>query len=55
MSHNVPAVYDVLAALISKCVAFAGPTKCGWSEPWEWSGAERPRRTEPRAANGGEA
>jgi hypothetical protein len=40
IAHNVPAVYDVLAARISKCVAFAGPTKCGWSEPWEWSVAE---------------
>jgi hypothetical protein len=29
---------------------FAGPTKCGWSEPWEWSEAERPRQTKPRAA-----
>jgi putative component of membrane protein insertase Oxa1/YidC/SpoIIIJ protein YidD len=25
MSHNVSAVYDVLAARISKCVAFAYP------------------------------
>jgi hypothetical protein len=40
MLHNVPAVYDVLAARISKCAAFAGPTKCRWSEPWEWSVAE---------------
>jgi hypothetical protein len=40
MSHNVPAVYDVLAARISKCVAFAGPTKCGGGLPWEWSEAE---------------
>jgi hypothetical protein len=40
ISHNVPAVYDVLAARISKCVAFAGPTKCGWSEAWEWSVAK---------------
>jgi hypothetical protein len=39
MAHNVPAVYDVLAARISKCVAFAGRPKCGWSEPWE--GAKR--------------
>jgi hypothetical protein len=28
IAHNVPAVYDVLAARISKCVAFAGPAKC---------------------------
>jgi hypothetical protein len=35
MAHNVPAVYDVLAARISKCVAFAGPTKCGGGFAWE--------------------
>jgi hypothetical protein len=35
MAHNVSAVYDVLAARISKCVAFAGPTKCGWRLAWE--------------------
>jgi hypothetical protein len=40
IAHNVPAVYDVLAARIEKCVAFLGPTKCGCSEPWEWSVAE---------------
>jgi hypothetical protein len=40
IAHNVPAVYDVLAARISKCVAFAGPTKCGWRLAWEWSVAE---------------
>jgi hypothetical protein len=49
MSHNVPAVYDVLTARIKKCAAFLGLAKCGWSEPWE--GAQRrPRRTEPRGA-----
>jgi hypothetical protein len=31
----IPAVYDGLAARIRKCVAFPGPTNCGWSEPWE--------------------
>jgi hypothetical protein len=35
IAYNVPAVYDVLAARISKCVAFAGPTKCGGDLPWE--------------------
>jgi hypothetical protein len=35
IAHNVPAVYDVLAAQISKCVAFAGPTKCGGGFAWE--------------------
>jgi hypothetical protein len=35
MSYNVPAVYDVLAARIGKCEAFAGPTKCGWRLAWE--------------------
>jgi hypothetical protein len=38
-AHNVPAVYDVLAARIKKCAAFLGLAKCGWSEPWE--GAQR--------------
>jgi hypothetical protein len=28
IAYNVPAVYDVLAARISKCAAFAGPAKC---------------------------
>jgi hypothetical protein len=37
MSPNVPAVYDVLAARIEKCVAFLGPTKCGGVLAWEWS------------------
>jgi hypothetical protein len=50
MSPNVPAVYDGLPARIEKCVAFLGLANCGCSEPWEWSAAERPRRTEPRAA-----
>jgi hypothetical protein len=49
MSHNVPAVYDVLPARIRACVARPGLAKCGWSDPWEWSVAERPRRTEPRS------
>jgi hypothetical protein len=30
-SPNVPAAYDGLAARIRKCVAFPGPTNCGWS------------------------
>jgi hypothetical protein len=40
IAHNVPAVYDVLAAWISKCVAFAGRTKCAGAMAWEWSVAE---------------
>jgi hypothetical protein len=40
MAHNVPAVYDVLAARIEKCVAFLGPTKCAGAAAWEWSEAE---------------
>jgi hypothetical protein len=40
MAHNVPAVYDVLAARISKCAAFAGRTKCAGATAWEWSAAE---------------
>jgi hypothetical protein len=35
IAHNVPAVYDVLAARISKCEAFAGRTKCGGVLAWE--------------------
>jgi hypothetical protein len=35
ISHNVPAVYDVLAARIRKCVAFPGPKKCGGVLAWE--------------------
>jgi hypothetical protein len=35
IAHNVPAVYDVLAARISKSVAFAEPAKCGGGLPWE--------------------
>ena len=44
MSHNVLAVYDVLATRIGKrkginpflpAFAFAGLPKCGCSEPWE--------------------
>jgi hypothetical protein len=35
IAHNVPAVYDVLAARISKCVAFAGPAKCAGATAWE--------------------
>jgi hypothetical protein len=55
IAHNVPAVYDVLAARISKCVAFAGPTKCGWSEPWEWSVANDLGERNPEPPTGGEA
>jgi hypothetical protein len=40
IAHNVPAVYDVLAARISKCVAVAGRTKCAGGFAWEWSEAE---------------
>jgi hypothetical protein len=40
MAYNVPAVYDVLAARIRKCVAFPGPTKCGGGFEWEWSVAK---------------
>jgi hypothetical protein len=35
MSHNVPAVYDVLPARIRACVARPGLAKCGWSGAWE--------------------
>jgi hypothetical protein len=35
MAHNVPAVYDGLAARIEKCVAFLGPTNCGGGFAWE--------------------
>jgi hypothetical protein len=31
ISHNVPAVYDGLAARIEKCVAFLGLANCGCS------------------------
>jgi hypothetical protein len=37
---NAPTVYDVLAARISKCVAFAGRTKCAGATAWEWIAAE---------------
>jgi hypothetical protein len=40
ISHNVPAVYDGLAARIRKCVAFSGPTNCAGATAWEWSEAE---------------
>jgi hypothetical protein len=40
ISHNVPAVYDGLAARIEKCVAFLGPTNCGGVLAWEWSATE---------------
>jgi hypothetical protein len=40
IAHNVPAVYDVLAARISKHVVFAGPTKCAGATAWEWSVAK---------------
>jgi hypothetical protein len=35
ISHNVPAVYDGLAARIRKCVAFSGPTNCAGAMAWE--------------------
>jgi hypothetical protein len=35
ISHNVPAVYDGLAARISKCTAFPGPTNCAGAMAWE--------------------
>jgi hypothetical protein len=35
MAHNVPAVYDGLAARISKCAAFAGRTNCAGGFAWE--------------------
>jgi hypothetical protein len=40
IAYNVPAVYDVLAARISKCAAFAGRTKCAGATAWEWSVAK---------------
>jgi hypothetical protein len=40
IAHNVPVVYDGLAARIKKCVAFLGPTNCGGGFAWEWSEAE---------------
>jgi hypothetical protein len=39
-AYNVPAVYDVLTARISKCVAFAGRAKCAGATAWEWSEAK---------------
>ena len=50
ISHNVPAVYDGLAARISKCVAFAGLPNCGCSEPWEPLGDLGERNPEPPQA-----
>jgi hypothetical protein len=35
IAHNVPAVYDGLAARIRKCAAFPGPTNCGGGFAWE--------------------
>jgi hypothetical protein len=35
IAHNVPAVYDGLAARIRKCAAFPGPTNCGGVLAWE--------------------
>jgi hypothetical protein len=35
IAHNVSAVYDVLAARISKHVVFAGWTKCAGGFAWE--------------------
>jgi hypothetical protein len=40
ISHNVPAVYDVLPARIRACVARPGLAKCGEVLAWEWSVAE---------------
>jgi hypothetical protein len=40
ISHNVPAVYDVLPARIEKCVAFLGLAKCAGATAWEWSTAQ---------------
>jgi hypothetical protein len=40
IAHNVPAVYDGLAARIMKCAAFPGPTNCAGAMAWEWSVAE---------------
>jgi hypothetical protein len=40
IAHNVPAVYDGLAARIEKCVAFLGLAKCAGAMAWEWSVAE---------------
>ena len=53
MAYNVPAVYDGLAARISKCVAFAGLTNCGCSEPWERSdlGERNPEPLQRRSVN----
>jgi hypothetical protein len=35
IAHNVPVVYEGLAARIGVCAANAGPTNFGCSEPWE--------------------
>jgi hypothetical protein len=35
ISHNVPAVGDVLPARIRKCVAFPGLAKCAGTMAWE--------------------
>jgi hypothetical protein len=40
ISHNVPAVYEVLPARKEKCVAFLGLAKCAGTMAWEWSEAE---------------
>ena len=47
ISYNVPAVYDGLAARISKTVGFAGLANCGCSEPWEPLGDLGERNPEP--------
>jgi hypothetical protein len=40
ISHNVPAVCDVLPARIRACVARPGLTKCAGTMAWEWSEAK---------------
>jgi hypothetical protein len=40
ISHNVPAVYDILPARIRACGARPGLAKCGGGFAWECSVAE---------------
>jgi hypothetical protein len=54
IAHNVPAVYDVLAARIRKCAAFPGPTKCGGGFVWEWRSHDL-AKPEPEGPLGPEA
>jgi hypothetical protein len=58
IAHNIPTVYDVLAARISKCVAFAGriskPQVCSPAKMWVEGGVgmfanEVSARSETRA------